>query len=147
VERSGGGDAVNDILRNQATVGVSGAGEWSDLIASGAVRALGVSSAERLPIFPDLPTLQEGGTDVVLVNWRGVVGPPGISDDERAWLIDALTRMSNTSEWQGTLIANGWEDAFMTGDTFRQFIVADESLVAELLRRNGLLEALDPRRQ
>ena len=147
VERSGGADAVNDILRNQATAGVSGAGEWSDLMASGAVRALGVSSAERLPLFPDLPTLQEGGADVVLLTWRGIVAPPGIGEVERNWLIDALTRMSQTGEWQEVLAANGWEDAFMTGDTFRQFIVADESLVSELLRRYGLLEAVNPATQ
>jgi putative tricarboxylic transport membrane protein len=147
VERSGGAEAVNDILRNQATAGVSGAGEWSDLIATGAVRALGVSSAERLPLFPDLPTLQEGGADVVVVTWRGIVGPPGVGEEESAWLIDALTRMSQTSDWQGALLANGWDDAFMTGDTFKQFIAADESTVAELLRRTGLLEAIHPRQQ
>lgn len=146
VERSGGADAVNDILRNQATAGVSSAGEWADLIADGRVRALGISSAERLPLFPDLPTLQEGGADVVLATWRGIVAPPGISDAERAWLIDALTRVSQTPEWRAALETHGWDDAFMTGDTFMQFIVADESTVALLLRRNGLLEARDPRR-
>ncbi|MFD2398252.1 Bug family tripartite tricarboxylate transporter substrate binding protein [Prauserella oleivorans] len=75
VAHSGGGEALTTLLSGRATIGISGVSEIQPQIEAGTVRALAVSSPERLPALPGVPTLREGGLDVELQNWRGVVAP------------------------------------------------------------------------
>jgi tripartite-type tricarboxylate transporter receptor subunit TctC len=49
-------------------------------LASGTVRMLAVSTAQRSPFLPDTPTLKEGGIDVQADAWQGLIAPGGISE-------------------------------------------------------------------
>ena len=73
---SGGGESLSAIIGGQVSVGVNGLAEFAPQIEAGTVRALAISSAERLPGL-DVPTLREQGVDVEFENWRSVVAPPG----------------------------------------------------------------------
>src|SRR6185503_19647760 len=73
-----------------------------------------------------VPTLREQGVAVELLNWRGVVGPPGLSRAERDALLDLVRRMTRTSQWTSALARSGWTDIYMEGDEFGRF-VSDES--------------------
>lgn len=137
---SGGGEAAAAILGGQVAAGVSGVGEWADFIASGEMRALAVSSAGRLEALPDAPTLTESGVDVVLLNWRGVVGPPNLSDEDKAWLIDALTAANNSAQWQEILATNGWDNVFQTGDEFAATLAEENATISAVLKEIGLIE-------
>ena len=79
VAHAGGGEAVNAILSGAVTVGVSGVGEFADQVDAGEMRWLAVSGEEP-PEGLDAPTISESGYDVVLENWRGVMGAPELSD-------------------------------------------------------------------
>jgi putative tricarboxylic transport membrane protein len=137
---SGGGEAAASILGGQVAAGVSGIGEFIDFVESGEMRALAVSSAERLEGLPDIPTLAEGGVDVTLSNWRGVVGPPNMSEEDRAWWIEALTRTAQSEQWQEILATNGWDDVFQTGDEFGATIEQDNAVVGDVLKQIGLVQ-------
>ena len=50
-----------------------------------------------------MPTLTESGIDLVFLNWRGVLAPPGISDERTDELIGYLEEMHDTEEWQEAL--------------------------------------------
>lgn len=80
---AGGGEAMAALLGNQVTCGVSGWGEFSEQVAAGNLRVIGISAPERVEGI-DAPTLREQGLDVELLNWRGVFAPPAISDEDRA---------------------------------------------------------------
>src|SRR5262245_31517375 len=67
---SGGGESLAAILGGKVTAGISGYGEYEGQIKSGKLRALGVTSPQRLPGV-DVPTFKEQGIDLVLTNWRG----------------------------------------------------------------------------
>ncbi len=137
---SGGGEAAAAILGGQVAAGVSGVGEWADFIASGEMRPLAVSSAERLGALPDVPTLTESGVDVVLLNWRGVVGPPNLNEEDKAWLIAALTAVNESEQWQEILATNGWDDVFQTGDDFAATLAEDNATISAVLKEIGLIE-------
>lgn len=137
---SGGGEAAASILGNQVAAGVSGIGEWADFIQSGEMRALAVSSGERLEALPDVPTLVESGVDVVLLNWRGVVGPPNMSEEDVAWWIEALTRAVESEQWQTILANNGWDNVFQTGDEFAATLQEDDAVIGEVLKEIGLVQ-------
>jgi tripartite-type tricarboxylate transporter receptor subunit TctC len=60
-------------------------------IRSGTVRALAVSTAERSPTFPEIPTMAEQGYPrVVTTNWFGIAGPAALPDDIVAKMYAAL---------------------------------------------------------
>ncbi|MDP2034161.1 MAG: tripartite tricarboxylate transporter substrate-binding protein, partial [Polaromonas sp.] len=83
----GGGEAIAAILGGNVTIGGSGYSEFSEYIASGKMRPLAVTSETRLKGV-NVPTLKEQGIDVVIGNWRGVYGAPGITAPQRKELTD-----------------------------------------------------------
>ena len=67
------------------TGGASGLAEFVTQIESGKLRVLAVSGEKRQPqkAFANVPTLREEGIDMVFINWRGVLAPPGISKERQ----------------------------------------------------------------
>jgi putative tricarboxylic transport membrane protein len=141
VSYDGGGPLTSALLGNKIQVGFSGLAEFEGQIAAGELRVLAVSGDERVAgdTLADVPTLTESGIDLVFTNWRGVVAPPGISDERRDELVEHLTRMHDSPEWEQALADNGWTDAFVTGDDFEQFLREQDERVSTTLRELNLL--------
>jgi len=138
VAHSGGGEALTTVLSGRSTIGIFGLSEIAPQIEAGTVRAIAVSSAERLPSLPDVPSLAESGLDVVVENWRGVVAPPGISDEEERALEDVLVRMAHTEAWRDALARRGWGDALLAGEEFEAFVRSEQERVSRVLTQIGL---------
>jgi putative tricarboxylic transport membrane protein len=141
VPYDGGGPLTSALLGEKIKVGFSGLGEFEGQIESGDLRALAVSGKERLTgdSVKDVPTLTESGIDLVFTNWRGVLAPPGISEERRDELIAYLQKMHDSPEWQQALEDNGWIDAFKTGDEFGTFLEEQDARVASTLEELGLI--------
>lgn len=137
ISYDGGGPLTTALLGEKIDVGMSGLGEFEAQIDEGKLRVLAVSGDERLEGI-DAPTLTEAGVDLVFTNWRGVLAPPGISDEQRAYLTDILTEMHDTEEWREALATNGWSDNFATGQEFEDFLVEQDARVADTLKELGL---------
>ncbi|WP_235579631.1 MULTISPECIES: Bug family tripartite tricarboxylate transporter substrate binding protein [unclassified Rhodococcus (in: high G+C Gram-positive bacteria)] len=138
ISYDGGGDLLTALLGNKITAGTSGLGEYVDQIEAGQVRVLAVSGSERVPGV-DAPTLREAGIDLEFTNWRGILAPPGLSDDARAEMVEALTELHATTEWKDALVTNGWTDAFETGPGFEQFLREQDERVESTLTELGLV--------
>lgn len=89
VSYDGGGPLTSALLGEKIQVGFSGLAEFEGQIASGELRVLAVSGEERQPqeALAEVPTLLESDIDLTFLNWRGVLAPPGISDDRRDALV------------------------------------------------------------
>lgn len=129
---TGGGDAAAAVMGGQVTAAISGYGEWKGLTDGGRIRLLAISSPSRIGADSP-PTFVESGVDVVLSNWRGVFAAPEIAPDARAWLVTALEQMRATADWQDYLRNNHWEDSFLAGDDFEQFLAGDIRATAGIL--------------
>ncbi|MFI6815433.1 tripartite tricarboxylate transporter substrate binding protein [Nonomuraea sp. NPDC050328] len=138
IAHSGGGEALNALLGNKVSIGISGVGEFAEHVKSGKLRALGVTSPERLPNL-DAPTVKEGGLDVVLANWRGMVAPGGLSDADKKALIDLVTKMHDSKAWKDAVAKNGWIDAFQAGEPFAQFLTAEQTRIKGVIAEMGLV--------
>ena len=136
---SGGGESLAAVLGGKVTAGISGWGEYEGQIKAGKLRAIGVTSAQRLP-GNDTPTLREQGVDLVIANWRSVVAPPGITPDQRADLIALIERMAKSSAWLDLLKQKGWEDDLLAGDAFAAFLREEQTRVKAVLTSIGLIK-------
>ena len=142
---AGGGAALAAVLGGQVTAAVSGYGEFAGQIAAGELRALAISAPARISGI-EAPTLRESGIGLDLANWRAVVAPPGLSDAERDALGERIARMARSEPWKKTLEQNGWEDTFLAGADFRQFLLAEQARVEAVLQRLAASETTPSRR-
>jgi putative tricarboxylic transport membrane protein len=133
----GGGPLTSALLGKKIDVGTSGPSEFEGQLEDGSLRVLAVSGADRLETV-DAPTLKESGIDMTFVNWRGILAPPGISDESRDRLIAMFTEMHASKGWQDAVKRNGWIDSFATGDEFKDFLVEQDERVESTLKELGL---------
>lgn len=139
VAYAGGGEAATAILANEVAAGVSSVSEFTEFVKSGQMRMLAVSSEKRLDLVADVPTLQEAGVDVTLLNWRGLVAPAGISAEERAALVDLLTKLNESQAWKDELAANGWDNVFLA-DGFDAYLEEESATITAVLKEIGLVQ-------
>ena len=134
----GGGEATAAILGGNVTVGGSGYSEFAEYIKAGKMRAIGVTSEKRLPGI-NVPTMKEMGYDVVLGNWRGVYGAPGITPEQRAALTDIIVKATKSKSWMEALEKNAWTPALMTGKAFDDFVDNDFAALRGTMHLAGML--------
>ncbi|MGY4309411.1 putative tricarboxylic transport membrane protein [Bradyrhizobium sp. USDA 4369] len=137
---SGGGESLAAILGGKVTAGISGLSEYDGQIKSGKLRAIGVSSENRIPGV-DIPTFKEQGIDLVLANWRSVVAPPAITPEQKKTLADAVEKMVKSDAWKDILKQKGWDDAYLPGDAFAEFLKKENIRVTDVLKSVGLVKS------
>jgi putative tricarboxylic transport membrane protein len=126
----GGGEAVSAIIGGHVAAGISGLSEFAQHIKSGKMRALAVSSAKAME---GIPSLKEQGVNVELANWRGIFGAPGITKAQRDELIKAVEKAVQSKEWKETLKRQEWEDFYLPGDAYGQYLQAESKRIAGVL--------------
>jgi putative tricarboxylic transport membrane protein len=136
---SGGGESLAALLGGNVDAGISGVGEYAEQVKAGELRALAVSGGERVDALPDTPTLTEAGYDVVLTNWRGVVAPGNVSEEQAAALTELVTSLAESEAWQATLAEKGWDDAFLAGAEFDSYLGENITEIQSILQDIGLV--------
>jgi tripartite-type tricarboxylate transporter receptor subunit TctC len=82
VPYKGSTQAATDVAGGQIPVAFQGLGTVAALVRGGQVKLLGVSSARRLPQFPDIPTISESGLPGFLFDsWFAILAPAGTPKD------------------------------------------------------------------
>jgi tripartite-type tricarboxylate transporter receptor subunit TctC len=99
VPYKGGGPAMNDVIAGHVAINMASIQVAKGLVEAGKIKGLAVTSSERSPVLPNVPTLKEAGVktaDVDLRFWFGIFAPRGIPDVVRAKLDKAVsTTLSN----------------------------------------------------
>jgi tripartite-type tricarboxylate transporter receptor subunit TctC len=93
VPYKGGGPAMNDVIAGHVALNMAAIQVAKGLVESGKIKGLAVTSAQRSPVLPNVPTLKEAGVktaDVDLRFWFGIFGPKGIPDAVKAKLDKAV---------------------------------------------------------
>jgi len=91
VPYKGSGPAAQDLLGGQIHAMVDSVAAAKGNIEAGKLRALGVTTAQRVAQLPDVPTLKEGGIDIEYAGWVIVMAPAGTPADVVTTLHDAFT--------------------------------------------------------
>ncbi|MDI1270157.1 MAG: tripartite tricarboxylate transporter substrate-binding protein [Polaromonas sp.] len=134
----GGGEATAAILGGNVTVGGSGYSEFAEYINTGKMKALAVTSDTRLKGV-NVPTLKEQGINVVIGNWRGVYGAPGISAAERQALTEMILKAVKSRSWVEASEKNNWTAAVLTGAAFDKFVDDDMASLRATMVKSGMV--------
>jgi putative tricarboxylic transport membrane protein len=137
---AGGNEAVTGVLSGKFEVCGGGFGEYDELIANGKLRALGVTSERRLRGV-NVPTLREQGFNVVIGNWRGVYGAPGINAQQQADLVQAVSAAVKTKTWQDVSRENRWTQSFLAGKEFADFVDFEFTSMRAIMYLSGMVKA------
>jgi putative tricarboxylic transport membrane protein len=140
VRYDGGGTLLAAALAGRVAVAVSSLGEYAQQIVSGQLRVLAVTGAVRTPGL-DAPTLREAGVDVVFVNWRGLVAPPGLDPADERNLLAIAAGLDASEAWRDTVARNRWTDAYLPGSEFGTFLREADARRLRTLTSLGLAEA------
>ncbi|MGE5525803.1 MAG: Bug family tripartite tricarboxylate transporter substrate binding protein [Rhodospirillaceae bacterium] len=131
----GTGPALVDLLAGQTQLVFAGVPGIVNHVKSGKLRALGVSTSKRLAVFPDVPTIIEGGVaGYEATQWYGVLAPAGTP----APIIDKLHReivaWVGTKQLQERLVADGSEPFTTKPDEFMAFIKSETARWAPVIK-------------
>ena len=130
----GGAPALTDLAGGQVQVAFMGPAASMELVKSGRIRALGVTSSTRATVLPDVPTVGEFVPGYEASNWFGLVAPKNTPPD----VIDKLNKLVNEGladpqvrarllDLGGTVVANSAAD-------FGKRIAADADKWANVIR-------------
>jgi tripartite-type tricarboxylate transporter receptor subunit TctC len=104
----------------------------------GRVRALAVTSRERNPALPDVPTAMESGIkDFEVVGFYGFLAPIATPREVVQRLSEAFKQVLNTTEIRDKMIAQGANPAFLGFDDFHRFIAQETPRWAQAVQRSG----------
>jgi putative tricarboxylic transport membrane protein len=134
----GGGEATAAILGGNVTIGGSGYSEFAEYISTGKMKALAVTSGTRLKGVA-VPTLKELGINVVIGNWRGVYGAPGITPAQRQTLTDLVLKAVKTKSWVEASEKNNWTPAVLSGPAFEKFVDDDFASLRATMVKSGMI--------
>jgi tripartite-type tricarboxylate transporter receptor subunit TctC len=136
----GGGDVAAEVAGGHIEISVNQPSEAAPHVPD-RMRPLVVFSEERLPDFPDVPTYAEVGLDdhpeLDYIMIRGIVGPPDMPPENRAWMQDLFHQVFDSEDWQDFLATNQMVGDYIEGDEFGEFLRTYDELHADLITELG----------
>jgi tripartite-type tricarboxylate transporter receptor subunit TctC len=131
----GMGPLMNDVLGGQVQLAVVAVAPAAAHIKSGALRALGVTTASRVPSLPGVPTIAEQGLPgYELDGWIAPVGPAGLPKAELQRLFAAFKAAMEMPEARDALIAQGYEIKLTPPEPAAAFFRSEVARMAQVVK-------------
>jgi tripartite-type tricarboxylate transporter receptor subunit TctC len=135
----GGGPAASALLAGQVDLMFEQTGAASPSVQAGKIRALAVTSARRLALFPEVPTFAEAGfPEVAVSNWMGYVAPRGTPPAIVARLHQAFAQAMDHPEVRERILSQGNEFGGGSSQDFAAFIDSESAKWARLVRERRI---------
>ncbi|MBN8988936.1 MAG: tripartite tricarboxylate transporter substrate binding protein [Rhizobiales bacterium] len=134
----GGAPATTDTVAGQISAYFITPLEGLGQVQSGSLKSLGISTASRSPLFPDMPAINEALPGFQVVVWFGVLAPAGTPPEIVAKLNDAIVRALATRSVQETLSKLGVEPKSSTPEEFAATIRADIDKWAKVVKEANI---------
>lgn len=129
--------ALQDVLAGQVELMFAAVGNAQSQIRAGKLRALGVTSARRLPAFPDVPAISEVLPGYESSAWFGLFGPGNMAPELAKRLSDAARQAIATPEVKKRLETEGAVPVGNSPEEFARFVQAEIPRWAKVVRFAG----------
>ena len=137
----GSAPAFTDLMGGQVQFMGESIPQAANYHKQGKVRALAVTSKERNPALPDVPTVGESGVAGLkgfeVVGFYGFLAPAGLPKDVTAKLSDAFRQVMNNPEVKTRMVTQGADPAFLGSNEFAQFLSLEMPRWADAVKKSG----------
>jgi tripartite-type tricarboxylate transporter receptor subunit TctC len=115
---------------------------------AGKLRALCVFDGQRMPYkekvtdtmsWNDVPTCKESGIPMEYVMLRGIFMPPGVPKDAVDFYVNLFNKVRETPEWKKFMADGAFNQTFMTGKQYVDWVAKAENLHRDLMKDAGFL--------
>jgi len=134
----GAGPALQDVAAGQINAIFSSPASIEGPLRAGQVVPVAVASPQRLPSLPDVPTLREGGVELIADNWFGVLAPVSLPAEARTRLATALAGAIAADDVRARLESLGLETRPGGPEAFARVLDAEFRRWAEVARAAGV---------
>jgi tripartite-type tricarboxylate transporter receptor subunit TctC len=139
VQYKGGGPALTDTIGGQVHFNLGSLVQMVPHVRSGKLKALGVSSAKRVPAMPDVPTIAEAGVPGYEVsNWWGLLAPAGTPPPVLDRLDKEITALLDSAETRKRFELEGAEVVRMTPPAFATFVTQETEKWTRVVKDAGI---------
>ncbi|MBL8288326.1 MAG: tripartite tricarboxylate transporter substrate binding protein [Rubrivivax sp.] len=129
--------AIADVLAGNVPLMFAAVGNARSLVAAGRLKALGVTSAMRLPQLPDVPAIAETLPGFESSAWFGLFGPAKMAPDLVKRVSDAARTAIGSAAMRRRIEADGGTPVGNAPEAFAAFVRADVARWAQLVRYSG----------
>lgn len=139
VPYKGSSPALTDLMAGRVDLMFDVLGSSIAFVKAGRLRALGVTTAQRSPQLPDVPTLQEQGLkEFDVSSWFGLFAPANTPREVVARLNSELVRSAALPEAREKLAPLGMEPSSSTSDQLRSLVQSEQAKWKELIRQANI---------
>jgi tripartite-type tricarboxylate transporter receptor subunit TctC len=140
VPYAGAAPAIKDLLGGAIDLYFSDLASALPHVKAGKLKPLLVSTKERVPLLPDVPTLQELGFEGFdMYSYQGIVAPKGFSPEVLQKLSELLRNAVNHPEVRAELSSRGFIPAPSTPAEFRKQFLESQAQLAEVIRQRNIV--------
>ena len=137
----GEGEVMAAVLGGHLNLVFGNPGEILPKIQDGTLRPLAVSTAERLPSLPEVPSFKERGYNIEHVQLRGVIMPRGVPPETVAYWEEVLRKVAASDEWKREYLDRFRDEPrFVAGEEFGRLIEETNNLYARIMTEQGLIK-------
>ncbi|MDB5963908.1 MAG: tripartite tricarboxylate transporter substrate binding protein, partial [Polaromonas sp.] len=134
----GANDSVLAVMSGDVTMALADAGPASVGLQSGRVKALAVTSAKRMPDYPNVPTLSELGIDLKVSLWIGLLAPAGTPPDIVKQLQESVAKVVAMPDVQKRMTGMSVIPMSNTPEEFSKIIASEIPLWKQLAADNNI---------
>ncbi len=134
----GTGPAVTDLLGGRIDMMFAPGPVVQQLVASGQLKALGVTDTKRSKFYPDVPPVADAVPGYELVGWFGLLAPPYTPPEIVKQLNEVIVAAMQTQEFRDHLATLGAEPKPQTPEEFGRYINADVAKWSKLVKDNDV---------
>jgi tripartite-type tricarboxylate transporter receptor subunit TctC len=134
----GSAPAFTDLMAGQVQFMAESIPQAAQYHKQGKVRALAVTSRERNPALPEIPTVIETGiANFEVVGFYGFLAPAGTPKEVVNKLSDAFKAVMNQPDIRQRMVAQGADPAFLGADDFAKFLTTEIPRWASVVQKSG----------
>ena len=142
VPSNGAAPAMQDLAAGGIDLVTCSVPEGKAMIDAGKAKSLAIMAAQRNPLFPDVPTLNETlGINYSVGAWRGIAGPKGMPADIAAKLTAELKKAYDSAEFKDFMKARGFGTVWAPSNEFADFMAKGDASMASAMKSAGLAKS------
>lgn len=134
-----GGESMTALLGGHVGLVVTPSANAIRHMQGGRMRVLAVAAPQRLSgALAVVPTWKELGVDIVVANWRPVVGPRGLSSTQVAFWEEVFARITRSEEWKNEIEKAGGVNHYMNSRELKKYFETQHAAFKAILTDLGL---------